>query len=212
MAEEISLNRLLPGEKHPPANVMRKSWATLIAAQVSITELAAVLRTGRSAVGGDSVQISHQLEMAELDLLSARDTLEKACWEANLTIPQGDVRNPEQAVGSAPKPNAPPAGSMVPADAEHPAGRNADRQRPRRAPARGQGELFPLQHADAWPARMTWPATGADGFLEYVDPVESRWSGPRRRRVRGAGRDPGGCGQSGVTSLACGPLVPCVTV
>ena len=92
VVEEMLLNRLLPGKKQPqPTNVMTESWATLVAAQVSIAELAAVLRSGRSTVGGHSIQISHQLEMAELDLLSARDALEKACWEIDLKVEPGEA-------------------------------------------------------------------------------------------------------------------------
>jgi hypothetical protein len=114
VVEEMLLNRLLPGKKQPqPTNVMTESWATLVAAQVSIAELAAVLRICRSTVGGHSIQISHQLEMAELDLLSARDALEKACWEMDLTVEPGDVRSPEPPAVSDSVPSAPPAGSLV---------------------------------------------------------------------------------------------------
>jgi hypothetical protein len=147
VVEEMLLNRLLPGKKQPqPTNAMTESWATLVAAQVSIAELAAVLRSGRSTVGGHSIQISHQLEMAELDLLSARDALEKACWEMDLTVEPGDVRSPEPPAVSDSVPSAPPTGSLVAADAERPSGRRAGHQRHRRLPAQGQGELFPIRH------------------------------------------------------------------
>lgn len=147
--EEMTLNRLLPGnEQLEPANVMTECWATLVAAQVAIDELAAVLRIGRSAVGNDSIQISHQLEMAELDLLSAQDALQKACWEADLTAAQNDVRIPEGSVRSTSLPTAPPAGSKVTADTEQATGRRVRHHRRRRAPEHGQGELFPLHHTD----------------------------------------------------------------
>ena len=148
VVEEMLLNRLLPGKKQPqPTNVMTESWATLVAAQVSIAELAAVLRSGRSTVGGHSIQISHQLEMAELDLLSARDALEKACWEVDLTVEPGvtSAAPSGQPVSDSVQ-SAPPMASPVAADAERPSGRRAGRQRHRRLPAPGQGELFPIHH------------------------------------------------------------------
>jgi hypothetical protein len=54
-----------------------QSWAGLIAAQKSIDDLAAVLVRARAALGGVAVQISNHLEMAEMDLLSARDAIER---------------------------------------------------------------------------------------------------------------------------------------
>jgi hypothetical protein len=115
----------------------------LVAAQVSIAELAAVLRIGRSAVGGESIEIGHQLEMAELDLLSAQDALEKACWQAEVTAVPGDVRSFERSAGPVSLTVAPSAETLVSSDAE-PAGRRVGHQRRRRPLAHGQGELFPI--------------------------------------------------------------------
>ncbi|HSP36544.1 MAG TPA: hypothetical protein VLR26_02195, partial [Frankiaceae bacterium] len=60
-----------------------------------ITELAAVVVNARAALGGDSPRAGNQLGMAEMDLLSARDAIEKACWEIDLAFPAAaDVRWP----------------------------------------------------------------------------------------------------------------------
>jgi hypothetical protein len=142
----MSLNRKPPVKKSaPPVKDPKGSWAVLLAAQLSIAELAAVLRTGRSAVGGESIEIGHQLEMAELDLLSAQDALEKACWQADITDVTGDVRNFERSAAPVSLAVAPPARTVVFFDDDH-AGRRVGHQRRRRALAHGQGELFPIHH------------------------------------------------------------------
>jgi hypothetical protein len=142
--EEPSLNRLLAG-KETAATVRNQSWAGLIAAQKTIDDLAAVLVRARSAFGGDSAQISNHLEMAELDLLSARDAIEKACWDINDLTPAGsDIDSAAWSARSLP--GAWPVGSPVSAVAE-PVSRRRTRRPPGRAdPGEGQGELFPLLH------------------------------------------------------------------
>ncbi|HEY5843580.1 MAG TPA: hypothetical protein VIU87_19340 [Mycobacterium sp.] len=117
-----------------------------MAAQMLIGELAAVLSTGRFAVGGESIEIGRQLEMAELDLLSAQDALEKACWQADITAAPGDDRSFEQSAGPVSLTVAPPAKTLVSSDAE-PAGRRVGHHRRRRPLAHGQGELFPIYHS-----------------------------------------------------------------
>jgi len=112
-------------------------------------------RSGRSTVGGHSIQISHHLEMAELDLLSARDALEKACWEVDLTVEPGvtSAAPSGQPVSDSVQ-SAPPMASPVAADAARPSGRRAGHHRHRRLPAQGQGELFPIRHPSTMPPRL----------------------------------------------------------
>jgi len=63
--------------------------AELTAVHTAITELAAIVAGARAALSGRS---GNQLEMAELDLLSARSAIEKACWEIDFEPPTaGDV-------------------------------------------------------------------------------------------------------------------------
>ena len=112
-------------------------------------------RSSRSTVGGHSIQISHQLEMAELDLLSARDALEKACWEVDLTVEPGvtSAAPSGQPVSDSVQ-SAPLMASPVAADAARPSGRRAGHHRHRRLPAQGQGELFPIRHPSTMPPRL----------------------------------------------------------
>src|ERR1700712_5858284 len=113
---EISLNRR--PSVSPPVNDRRNPWEILVAVQVSIAELAEVLRTGRSAVGGESIEIGHQLEMAELDLLSVQDALERACWQAHITAMPCDVRSFERSAGPVSLAVAPPAETLASSKAE----------------------------------------------------------------------------------------------
>lgn len=57
---------------------MTELGAVLEAAHTAISDLAAVLVAVRTGLGGDCVRAGSHLEMAEIDLLSARDALEKA--------------------------------------------------------------------------------------------------------------------------------------
>ena len=70
---------------------MAEPGAELAAVHSAITELAAIVAGARAAFGGDG-RSGNQLEMAEMDLLSARSAIEKACWELDLEPPTaGDV-------------------------------------------------------------------------------------------------------------------------
>ena len=133
--EEPSLKRLLAGKETTATTVRTQSWAGLIGAQKSIDDLAAVLVCARDALGGDSVEVSNHLEMAEMDLLSARDAIGKACWDIeDFTAAGSDVRSAGWSARALP----------VSAVAE-PVSRRRPRCPPgRRAPGQGQGELFPL--------------------------------------------------------------------
>ena len=65
----------------------------LEAAHTAIADLAAVLVAVRTGLGGDCVRAGSHLEMGEIDLLSARDTVEKARLEIDLAGPTvADVR------------------------------------------------------------------------------------------------------------------------
>ena len=57
---------------------MTEPGAVLEAAHTAIADLAAVLVAVRSGLGGESVPAGRHLEMGEIDLLSARDAVEKA--------------------------------------------------------------------------------------------------------------------------------------
>jgi len=146
VAEELSLNRLLAGEE-TAATAVNQSWAGLIAAQESIEGLAAALVRARRALGGVSVQVRNHLEMAEMDLLSAQDAIEKACWEMDdFTPARGDVRSAMWSRSS--RPGAAPAGSPVFAVAEPDSRRRSRRPPSRTVPVQGQGELFPRHQAN----------------------------------------------------------------
>ena len=96
ITEEPSLNRLLAGEEITATTVRTQSWAGLIGAQKSIDDLAALLVRARGVLRGDSVEVSNHLEMAEMDLLSARDAIEKACWDINSTVQRTALTNSSQ--------------------------------------------------------------------------------------------------------------------
>jgi hypothetical protein len=83
----------------------------LAAVHTAITELAAIVAGARAALGGG--RSGNQLEMAEIDLLSARSAIEKACWEIDFALstagyvrrsvrPAGPVRVPDGAEQSPP--------------------------------------------------------------------------------------------------------------
>ena len=137
------MNRLLAGEEITATTVRTQSWAGLIGAQKSIDDLAALLVCARGVLRGDSVEVSNHLEMAEMDLLSARDAIEKACWDIkDLTPADSDVHTAAWSAGALP--GASPTGSPVSAIAQPVSRRRTRRPPGRRAPGQGQGELFPL--------------------------------------------------------------------
>ena len=128
---------------------MTEPSTELTAVHTAITELAAIVAGARAALSGRS---GNQLEMAELDLLSARSAIEKACWEIDFVPPiAGDVSRSVR----------PARPVRVPDGAEQP-----DPQRPRRpgrrAPGQGQCELFslPATHDERGPAHGTRKGVG----------------------------------------------------
>jgi len=106
----------------------------LTAVHTAITELAAIVAGARAALGGGAGRAGNQLEMAEMDLLSARSAIEKACWELDFEPPTaGDVSRSVR----------PAKPVRVPDGAEQPDPRRS-RRPGRRAPGQGQCELFSL--------------------------------------------------------------------
>jgi hypothetical protein len=93
---------------------VREHAAALATAQAAAVDLAVILATVRAALGGiggiGGRAAGNLLEMAELDALSARDAIEKAIWEMDLTpsadpgceVPPGKVSAPRRAVASVP--------------------------------------------------------------------------------------------------------------
>jgi hypothetical protein len=64
----------------------------LAALHTAITELAAIVAGARAALRRGAGRAGNQLEMAEMDLLSARSAIEKACFELDFEPPTaGDV-------------------------------------------------------------------------------------------------------------------------
>ena len=66
---------------------MTEPGAVLEAVHTAIADLAAVLAAVRSGLGGECVRAGRHLEMGEIDLLSARDAVEKARLEIDLAGP-----------------------------------------------------------------------------------------------------------------------------
>jgi len=86
----ISCMGLLSGSRAQPRSreaEMTEPGAVLEAAHTAIADLAAVLVAVRSGLGGESVPAGRHLEMGEIDLLSARDAVEKARLETDLAGP-----------------------------------------------------------------------------------------------------------------------------
>jgi hypothetical protein len=118
--------------------------AELTAVHTAITELAAIVAGARAALSGRS---GNQLEMAELDLLSARSAIEKACWELDFEPPTaGDVSRSVRPARAVRAPDGP----------EQPDPRRS-RRPGRRAPGQGQCELFslPATHDERRPVHGT---------------------------------------------------------
>jgi hypothetical protein len=126
---------------------MTEPGAVLEAAHTAISDLAAVLVAVRSGLGGECVRAGSHLEMGEIDLLSARDAVEKARLEIDLAGPTvADVRvTVPLSVGSVVLSSAAPESmpGIAGADVRFrlPSRRRAG---PRRHgfPGHGQGELF----------------------------------------------------------------------
>ena len=88
--------------------------AALATARAAAADLAVTLATVRAALGGAQGRAAgNMVEMAELDALSARDAIEKAIWEMDLTpsadpggeVPTGPVSAPRRAVASVLQPS-----------------------------------------------------------------------------------------------------------
>lgn len=60
---------------------MTEPGAVLKAVDEVLADLAVVLTTVRSGLGAECARAGRHLEMGEMDLLAARDAVEKACWE-----------------------------------------------------------------------------------------------------------------------------------
>ena len=65
---------------------MTEPGAVLEAVHTAIADLAAVLVAVRSGLGGDCVRVGSHLEMGEIDLLSARDAVEKALSVGSIVL------------------------------------------------------------------------------------------------------------------------------
>jgi hypothetical protein len=124
---------------------MTEPGAVLEAAHTAIADLAAVLVAVRTGLGAGSVRAGSHLEMGEIDLLSARDAVEKARLELDLAgSPVADVRvTVPLRAGSIVLRGAAPEG--VPAGAgvrSLPPGRRRAGTWRHGFPGHGQGELF----------------------------------------------------------------------
>ena len=135
---------------------MAEPGAVLEAAHTAIADLAAVLVAVRAGLGGDCVRVGSHLEMGEIDLLSARDAVEKARLEIDLAGPAvADVLvTVPLSVGSVVLRSAAsesiPVTTSVEVQSRLPGRRRAG---PRRHgfPGNGQGELFSVQDVTSRP-------------------------------------------------------------
>ena len=101
-----------------------------------ISELAAIVASARATLGAE--RSGNQLEMAEMDLLSAQASIEKACMEIDLApADAGDVLRFIR----------PALPGRVSDAAEQSTAPRRLRRPGRRAPGQGQCELFPLPAA-----------------------------------------------------------------
>ena len=126
---------------------MTEPGAVLDAAHTAIADLAAVLVAVRTGLGGECVRAGSHLEMGEIDLLSARDAVEKARLEIDLAGPAvADLRmRVPLPVGSIVLRSTAPGGIPVTGDSEvrsRPPGRRRAGTRRHGSPGHGQGELF----------------------------------------------------------------------
>ena len=137
---------------------MTEPGAVLEAAHTAIAELAAVLVAVRTGLGGDCVRAGSHLEMGEIDLLSARDAVEKARLEIDLAgSAVADVRVAVPLrVGSIVLPSAAPEG--IPAGAgvrSRPPGRRRAGTLRHGSPGHGQGELFSVHEVTSRALELT---------------------------------------------------------
>ena len=138
---------------------MTEPGAVLEAVQVAIADLAVVLVAVRSGFGGECGRAERQLEMGEMDLLSARDAVEKARLEidvAGAAVAAVRVAVPIS-VGSVAGRGAAPhrVGVTAAADVESRVpGRHRAGTRRRGFPCPGQGELFSVRDATSLAAQL----------------------------------------------------------
>ncbi len=138
---------------------MTEPGVVLDAAHAAIADLAAVLDAVRAGLGGECVRAGSHLEMGEIDLLSARDAVEKARLEIDLAGPTvADVRvTVPLSVGSivlrsaAPE-SIPTAGADV--GSRLPGRRRAGTRR-HGFPGHGQGELFSVHDVTSRALQLT---------------------------------------------------------
>ena len=118
---------------------MREHEPSLAAAQAAAADLAVTLATIRAGTEGRAA--GNLLEMSELDVLSARDAIEKAIWEMDLipTGPTGWEVPHRGAVASPPRRAVAPVPGQPPVVVLSP--RPVRRSR-RPVIVVGQGELF----------------------------------------------------------------------
>ena len=126
---------------------MTEPGAVLDAAHAAIADLSAVVVAVRAGLGGECVRAGSHLEMGEIDLLSARDAVEKARLEIDLAGPAvADVRvTVPLSVGWIVLRSTASEGIPVTGGAEvrsRPSARRPAGTRRPRSPGHGQGELF----------------------------------------------------------------------
>ena len=150
---------------------MTEPGAVLEAAHTAIADLAAVLVAVRTGLGGGCVRARSHLEMGEIDLLSARDAVEKARLEIDLAVPTvADVRVAVPlSVGSIVaaergNPRALPSPPARRCDPDHRAGVGAGTRQPG-SPGHGQGELFSVHDVTSRALQLTCADPASDLVL-----------------------------------------------
>ena len=138
---------------------MTEPAAVLEAVHMAITDLAAVLVAVRAGLGGECVRAGSHLEMGEIDLLSARDAVDKARLEIDLAgSALADVRVAVPLrVGSIVLPSAAPEsipGTAGAAVRSRPPCRRAGTRR-HGFPGHGQGELFSVHDVTSRALELT---------------------------------------------------------
>ena len=141
---------------------MTEPGLVLDAVQTAMADLAVVLAAVRTGLGPDDVRTGRHLEMGEMDLLSARDAVEKARLEFDLagpTVAGVRVTVPASVGSTALRSAAPPNVAVavaVGADAASglPGRRRAGTRR-RGFPGPGQGELFSVHDVTLRAAQLT---------------------------------------------------------
>jgi len=137
---------------------MTEPGAVLDSVQTAMANLAVVLTAIRSELGGECDRARRQLEMGELDLLSARDAVEKARLDIAVAgpTPVGVRVTVPTCVGSAVMRSAAPPSASVAADVTSglPGRRRAGTRR-RGFPGPDQGELFSVNDVALRTVRLT---------------------------------------------------------